>query len=101
MACLAGQLLSDNQLKAEIGTMIMGGFETTAHTLAFAIMCISSSPQAADAVKSELDKFGLLKSPSRPAPQALEFADIRNMPEISKAIKEALRLYPVVAGVPR
>ena len=96
-----GQPLSDEQLKAEIGTMIMGGFETTAHTLAFTIMCISSSSQAEAAIFSELDNLGLLTSPSRPRPRALTFADLRNMPEISNAIKEAMRLFPVVAGVPR
>ena len=93
--------MSDEQLKAEIGTMIMGGFETTAHTLAFTIMCISTSPPAEAAIISELDSLGLLKTTSRPTPRALEFADLRSMPEINNAIKEAMRLYPVVAGVPR
>lgn len=98
--CLAGEALSADQLKAEIGTMIMGGFETTAHTLAYTLMCICTKPQAEAAVLSELESLGLLMGPDK-SPRDLQFEDTRNMPEISNVIKEAMRLYPVVTGVPR
>ena len=100
MSFPTGTFLSDNQLRAEIGTMLMGGFETTAHTLGFTLMCLSTNPQAEAAVVSELEGLGLLAGPGK-VPRDLQFDDLKNMPEISNVIKEAMRLHPVVAGVPR
>ena len=98
---VAGANLSDPQLVAEFGTMVMGGFETTAHTLSFSLMCISTHPSVEAAVTSELNALGLLKSPMRPQPRHLEFEDLKNMPHLTNAIREAMRMFPVVAGVPR
>lgn len=96
----AGERLSDEQLQAEIGTMIMGGFETTAHTLAFTLFSISTNPTAEAAVVSELLDLGLIGT-AKQSRRLLQHEDLRNMPHISNCIKEAMRMYPVVAGVPR
>ena len=98
---LAERGLSDDQLKAEIGTMIMGGFETTAHTLAFTIFCIATNPAAEASVVAELQGLGLLATSSQPNPRQLQHTDLKGMPYINNAIKEAMRMFPVVAGFPR
>ena len=41
-----GQPLCDAQLAAEVGTFIMGGFETTAHSLAFALLRVAACGRA-------------------------------------------------------
>lgn len=64
-------------------------------------MCIATNLQAEAAITKELDQLGLLMTPMRQSPRALTFDDLRSMPNITNAIKEAMRLYPVVAGVPR
>ena len=40
---LTGDTFDDEQLQAEIGTFIMAGYETTAHTLSFTIHSIASN----------------------------------------------------------
>jgi cytochrome P450 len=80
--------------------MIMGGFETTAHTLAFTLFSISTNPQAEAAVVSELRNLGLIGI-AKHSKRVLQHDDLRNMPQISNCIKEAMRMYPVVAGIPR
>lgn len=95
-----GKGLSDDQLQAEIGTMIMGGFETTAHTLAFTIFCLATNPEAEAAVVAELRAIGLAAS-DKINHRKLQHDDLRNMPRVTNAIKEAMRMYPVVAGFPR
>ena len=77
----------------------MGGFETTAHTLAFTLFCLATNPQAEAGVVSELREMGLLAS-SGPG-RALQHEDLRSLPRVTNAIKEAMRMYPVVAGFPR
>lgn len=100
-ATFAGQGLSDDQLLAEIGTIIMGGFETTAHTLAFTLFCLATNPEAEAAVITELRELGLLARSESPIAHSLRHEDLRCMPRITNAIKEAMRMYPVVAGFPR
>ena len=81
--------------------MIMGGFETTAHTLAFTIFCIATNPAAEPSVVAELQGLGLLATSSQPIPRQLQHNDLKGMPYINNAIKEAMRMFPVVAGFPR
>ena len=98
---IAGKPLCDAQLKAEIGTMIMGGFETTAHTLAFTLFCIATHPEVEATILAELQSLGLAAKQGAPQARPLEYDDLRNMPYITNVIKEAMRMFPVVAGFPR
>ena len=38
----------------------MGGFETTAHTLAFTLFCIATHPHVEDKILAELQSLGLV-----------------------------------------
>ena len=96
----AGQPLSDARLKAEIGTFIMGGFETTAHTLSFTLFALAANPHVQARLAAELAAAGLLHRPGCPARQ-LEPDDLRALPYLCNVLKESMRMYPVVAGIPR
>ena len=97
---LSGKGLTDQQLQAEIGTFMMGGFETTAHTLSFTLFNIATSPEVEIKILEELTSLGLVESPGKPARQ-LQHDDLRKLTYISHVIKEAMRKHPVVAGFPR
>ena len=95
-----GHGLTDRQLQAEVGTFIMGGFETTAHTLSFTLFCIATSPGVQEKIADELRDMGLLNadgSLGRP----IQAEDLNLLSYLSNVIKESMRMFPVVAGFPR
>ncbi|KAK9827287.1 hypothetical protein WJX81_000437 [Elliptochloris bilobata] len=96
----AGRPLSDARLQAEIGTFIMGGFETTAHTLSFTLFALATYPAVQAKLAAELTDAGLVARAGRPARQ-LEFDDLRALPYLCNVLRESMRMFPVVAGIPR
>lgn len=70
--------LTNEQLRAEVATIIMGGFETTAHSLSFTIFCIATNKSAEDEVLSDLEKLGLLNH-QKSHPKLLSFEDTKQM----------------------
>ena len=100
LAACAGQPLSDARLQAEIGTFIMGGFETTAHTLAFTLAALAMHPDVQARLAAELDAAGFVGRAERPARQ-LEYDDLRGLPYLCNVLRESMRMFPVVAGIPR
>lgn len=78
----------------------MGGFETTAHTLSFTLFSIATNPSVEAKLVEELAGLGLLGLPGKPARQ-LQHEDLRKLVYTGNVIKEAMRKYPVVAGLPR
>jgi len=52
-------------------------------------------------IATELDSLGLLHKPNRPPPRELELDDLKRMPFLSAALKEAMRMQPVVSVMGR
>ena len=108
---ISGLPLEDEQLRAEVGTIIMGGFETTAHSLAFTIYCIATSSATESSILDEMQRLGLIEPVTVASHRLtgkqirelrdLTYDDTRHLVTVSSAIKEAMRMYPVVAGIPR
>ena len=114
-----GRPLSPAALAAEVGTLVLGGFETTGHVLAFALLRVAACPRARAEVERELRDAGLLLAPPSPpssppsssrssssspyplSPRLPSSADLRGLPYLQAVAKEALRLHPTVPGVPR
>lgn len=92
-----GQPLSDEQLVAEIGTFLMGGLETTAHSLSFTLYCIASNPAVQQKIVQELIEYNLIGE----NPSALTYEHLAHMNYLNAVLKESMRLYPAVAGFPR
>ena len=61
------------------GLNAAAGFETTGHTSAWALYLLACYPEVEAKVAAELDAAGLLVTPARPHPRALEFADLSNL----------------------
>ena len=103
-----GTRLSRAQLTGEVATFIMGGFETTAHSLAFTLLRLAGCAGALAAVEAGLEAAGLLvrrtpgdrASPLVPG-RPLTHADLRALPGAMAAVREGMRLHPTVPGMPR
>lgn len=99
VAC-AGCALTDEQLIAEIGTFLMGGLETTAHTLSFTLYCIAANPIVQQHIVQELLAHNLLRS-TKHEPLDLTFDRLAQLLYVDAVLKEAMRMFSVVAGFPR
>uniref|UniRef100_A0A7S3VHT2 Cytochrome P450 n=1 Tax=Dunaliella tertiolecta TaxID=3047 RepID=A0A7S3VHT2_DUNTE len=95
-----GKKLTDAQLKAEVGILLIAGFETTAHSIAWTLMCLACHDEALQPVLQELDGLGLLASTKNPSPRAVEWSDLGKLKELDAAINEGLRLFPTVSSGP-
>ena len=63
MVTCAGKQLSQEQLKSELSILLIAGFETTAHSIAWTLMCLATHEDAMQCVCEELDSLGLLATP--------------------------------------
>lgn len=93
-------MLNDEELRAEVATIIMGGFETTAHSLAFTLLCIATDKPTEAAIVEEMQQLGVF-SEHGTRRRDLTYNDTKQMRNTTNAIKEAMRMFPVVVGIPR
>lgn len=96
----AGTPLSDEQIVAEIGTFLMGGLETTAHSLSFTLYCIATNPGVQEAILQELIQNNLIPTAGL-SPAMLQFDNLIQLRYLDAVLKESMRMYPVVTGFPR
>ena len=100
MLCLTGEKVDDEQLQAEIGTFIMAGYETTAHTLSFTLHSIASNKEVQQNIHQELQRHGILDETGN-ALRDVEYADLPALTYLGAVLKESMRILPVVAAFPR
>ena len=96
----AGPTYTGEQLQAEIGTFIMAGYETTAHTLSFTMHCIASNPIVQRGIYNEMQEQKLLDKRGD-ATRNIEYEDLPALKYLSAVLKESMRVLPVVAAFPR
>lgn len=89
--------ISEDRMLSEIGILFVEGFETTGHTTSWTLFNIATNPHTQDKVEEELDSLGLLHKPDCPPPRELELDDLKRMPYLAAALKEAMRMLPVVS----
>jgi hypothetical protein len=80
--CLAGQPLEYAKLKSEAALLLVGGFETTAHTIAWTLLCLACHPEAEQQVARELGELGLLATPGAPRPRSVSWSDLGRMRQL-------------------
>ncbi|MCC5637586.1 cytochrome P450 [Nostoc sp. CHAB 5844] len=81
-----GQPMTDEQIRDEIKTMLLAGYETTASALAWACYWIHRAPAIQDKLRAELMPLGSL-----PDPEALT-----RLPYLKAVCQETLRMCPPV-----
>jgi len=84
-------VLSDEQLRDQVVTLIFAGHETTASTLALSLYEIARRPDLRRRFQGEIDAL----SPP------ISSSDLANLSITEQIIKETLRLYPPVYILPR
>ena len=78
-----GKPLTDKEIRDEIATIFFAGYETTTTTLAWLFYLLTTHPQVADKLKTEIIQTDINITTSR-----------RQLPYLDAVMKETLRLYP-------
>ncbi len=81
-----GEPMSDQQIRGEVMTMLLGGQETTSNTLAWICYVLATHTEVEQRVQLELDDVLADRPPT--------LETLARLPYLDLVIKEALRLYP-------
>lgn len=87
-----GQMLSDNEIRDQIVSMITAGFETTSGALAWAAYLLLTVPGAWATAAAELDRVLTGGVPTA--------ADLPALTYLNGVVHETLRLYPPGSSPP-
>jgi cytochrome P450 len=93
--------IPEARVLSEIGILFVEGFETTGHTTSWTLFNIASVPGVQEKIADELDGLGLLAKPGGPPARELEWDDLKRLPYLVAATKEAMRMLPVVSVMGR
>jgi cytochrome P450 len=88
-----GNGLTNQQLRDEVLTIFIAGFETVASAMSFALDLLAHHPEVQEKVQAELDE----KLGGRP----IGVADVRELTYLNMMFQEVMRLYPPVWTVSR
>jgi cytochrome P450 len=86
-----GSTLTDLELRDELKTLLIGGHETTAISLAWAFYWLHRQPEVCRRLQEELNALGRVPPVD----------EVSQLPYLSAVCDEALRLYPVVGSTSR
>ena len=81
-----GEGMSDEQLRTQVMTLMLAGYETTASTLTWTWHLLSQNPWAVDRLRSEIRATLQGRLP--------RYADLANLPFTGMVVDESLRLFP-------
>ncbi|MBF2066052.1 MAG: cytochrome P450 [Calothrix sp. C42_A2020_038] len=84
-----GQVMSDEELRDELLTILFAGHETTATTLSWAFYQILRHPDILEKLQHELDSLGNNHNPM----------EIAQLPHLTAVCQETLRMYPVIPAL--
>jgi len=85
-------LMTEQQLRYEMWTLLNAGHETTATTLGFAFGLLDLHPDARERVEAEADALD---------PETSGASDLASLAFTERAVRETLRLYPPAWGTGR
>ncbi|KAJ9527385.1 hypothetical protein QJQ45_025658 [Haematococcus lacustris] len=91
-----GQLMDRDALVPEIGALMMAGFDTGSHTIAWCLFALATHPEHQAAVRQELVEAGLLQGDAQLA-RPPGFEDLSHLTTLNCVIDETMRMYPVAA----
>ncbi|KXZ44112.1 hypothetical protein GPECTOR_73g633 [Gonium pectorale] len=82
----SGDEISSKQLRDDLMTMLIAGHETTAAVLTWTLYTLAQHPEAADAIRAEVDEVLGDRAPG--------VEDFKRLRFTTRVINEAMRLYP-------
>lgn len=80
-----GDVLSDDEIRAQIRTFLVAGYESSASTLAWALLLVARHPEVEQRLRDEVDGLGF-----RP----VGVHDLPRLTYVRQVLDETLRLYP-------
>lgn len=86
-----GQALTDRQLRDEIYTLYLAGYETTANTLGIIWALLARRPDLQQRLFEEMERVG--------GKDALSYQHVEALGLFEAVVKETLRMYPVVRAM--
>ncbi|XP_067209359.1 cytochrome P450 4C1-like isoform X1 [Linepithema humile] len=87
--------MSDLDIREEVDTFVLGGYETTAISISFTILLLAEHKNIQNCVRREVSAV-MLENNGK-----LTMTAINNMPYLERCLKESLRLYPSVPNIMR
>lgn len=87
-----GTGMSDDELRDHLMTLVVGGYETTATSLAWALACALQNPGTLERMRAEADSV---------FSAGFDAAKVKQLVYIGAVASESMRLYPVAAAVTR
>jgi cytochrome P450 len=87
-----GSTLSDEALRDHLMTLLIGGHETTATSLCWALYCALSNPGTIEKMRDEVRTV---------MGEGFDPSQVKQLSYISAVVNESMRLYPIAWGVPR
>lgn len=88
-----GNGLTDQQLRDEVLTIFIAGFETVASAMSFALDLLAHNPEVQEAAQAELDAALGGRTPG--------YEEVRGLDYMNRMFQEVMRLYPPVWTVSR
>jgi cytochrome P450 len=85
--------MTDQQLRDEVATLFLAGYETTSITLSWAMYYLGQNPEMMAKLQAEVDEALGDRLPT--------MADLRNLPYTQMVIQESMRLRPPSYWLPR
>lgn len=92
--CVEGQF-SEEMVKQQIDVLLIGGHETTASTMAYAILMLAMHPN----VQEQL--FNELRSKYDTQGQETTYEKMLSLPLLDRVVKETMRLFPSIFSFSR
>jgi len=85
--------MDDQQIRDEIATLFLAGYETTSITLSWAMYYLGQNPEMMAKLQAEVDEALAARQPT--------VADLRNLPYTRMVVEESMRLRPPSYWLPR
>ena len=82
----AGNRLSGKELRDEVMTLLLAGYDTTANALTWTLMLLAQNPEVETKLVAEVESVLAGRSPA--------IDDLPQLPYTEMVIKESMRLYP-------
>jgi cytochrome P450 len=87
-----GSGMSDEALRDHLMTLLIGGHETTATSLCWALYCALSHPGTIEKMRAEVRSV---------MGDGFDAAQVKQLAFVGAVVNESMRLYPIAWGVPR
>ncbi|KAN0129558.1 cytochrome P450 [Lactarius tabidus] len=83
--------MSNDEIIDQISTLLLAGHDTTSNTLTWFLWEVAKHPESQDRIRAEIEAVRAQKGEERISP-----ADLDNMVYTQAALKESMRLHPII-----